>query len=266
MLNYKENNTGERIFADSAVHSIEEKLIYLKHLFAYDFVSLLIRKNMRVLDLGFGDGYGISYLANNNQESMFYGVEKDEAAFETAQYKYKSDNLILKKYDGNALPFETGFFDMVVSFQVIEHVANTRLFLSEIKRVLKPGGMAFLSTPNREYRLAPDQKPWNEFHLREYNKQMLEDELKSEFENFKIYGIAAKKEIMEIEYIRVQGARSDYLENPKKSFLSYHFNKITSALSRYILKLISYFLPQNKAEAHLLSCKDFFLSDTEPLP
>ena len=60
-------------------------------------------------------------------------------------------------------------FDSIVSFQVIEHIQDDMLFLKEIHRVLKPGGIALLTTPNR--RMSLSRNPW---HIREY----LSDELK----------------------------------------------------------------------------------------
>src|SRR5690606_4123973 len=54
-------------------------------------------------------------------------------------------------------------FDTVVSFQVIEHIKDDRLFLQEIHRVLRPGGIAMITTPNRSMSLT--RNPW---HVREY--------------------------------------------------------------------------------------------------
>ena len=61
-------------------------------------------------------------------------------------------------------------FDTVVSFQVIEHIKNDELFLSEIQRILKPGGKAILSTPNIKMTLS--RNPW---HEREYTADQLAD-------------------------------------------------------------------------------------------
>lgn len=82
-------------------------------------------------------------------------------------------------------------YDSVVSFQVIEHIQDDMLFLKEIHRVLKPGGVALLTTPNRKMSLT--RNPW---HIREY----LPHELKTLAENFfssvQIKGIAGNEKVM----------------------------------------------------------------------
>src|SRR5690606_22611315 len=69
-------------------------------------------------------------------------------------------------YVSNIPPFHdlgNDTYDSVVSFQVIEHIRDDLFFLQEIHRVLKPGGIALLTTPNR--RMSLTRTPW---HVREY--------------------------------------------------------------------------------------------------
>lgn len=99
---------------------------------------------------------------------------------------------------------------MVISFQVIEHVANVKQYLKNIKRVLKNDGIIILTTPSRTHRLAEGQKPWNNEHIREYNSQTLGDELSVVFKNYKIQSITAKQEILDIEFDRVASNRKDF--------------------------------------------------------
>jgi 2-polyprenyl-3-methyl-5-hydroxy-6-metoxy-1,4-benzoquinol methylase len=61
-------------------------------------------------------------------------------------------------------------FDVVVSFQVIEHIRNDRQYIKEIYRVLKPGGKALITTPNIKMSLS--RNPW---HIREYTAVELSD-------------------------------------------------------------------------------------------
>jgi SAM-dependent methyltransferase len=58
-------------------------------------------------------------------------------------------------------------FDAVVSFETVEHISDDRAFLTEVRRVLRPGGLLLLSTPNKDV-TSPDGPPANPFHVREY--------------------------------------------------------------------------------------------------
>jgi SAM-dependent methyltransferase len=104
------------------------------------------------------------------------------------------------------MPFADGSFDAAVSFQVIEHVRDDAAFVSEIRRVLKPGAVVLLTTPNRTYRLRPGQKPWNRFHLREYSAPELEALLRGSFRQNAVWGIRGSDEVQEIEHARVRWA------------------------------------------------------------
>ena len=108
--------------------------------------------------------------------------------------------------DGTKLPFKSESFDCVVSFQVIEHIEpKTALtYLSEIKRVLKNGGIFICSTPNKKLRLLPFQKPWNPEHKKEYTRKEFEKLLNKVFENVEVYGLSASEKVLSIERARVK--------------------------------------------------------------
>jgi hypothetical protein len=89
-------------------------------------------------------------------------------------------------YDGRNLP--DGPFELVVSFQVIEHVPNPDPWLAEIARV---GRRAMFATPNRIHRLREGQRPWNRYHVREYTADELRAELTAHFAEVTIWGVRA---------------------------------------------------------------------------
>jgi SAM-dependent methyltransferase len=72
--------------------------------------------------------------------------------------------------DGLALPFGNESFDSVVSFQVMEHVTDPRLFLSEAFRVMKPGGTALLTTP---FMWGEHEQPHDYFRYTRYGLRYL---------------------------------------------------------------------------------------------
>jgi len=93
-----------------------------------------------------------------------------------------------------------------MSFQVIEHIApKTALnYLVEIKRVMKPGGVFILSTPNSRLRLLSFQKPWNPEHKKEYKNGELKTLLSKAFQEVKVYGLCTSEEVLSIEKNRVK--------------------------------------------------------------
>jgi SAM-dependent methyltransferase len=80
---------------------------------------------------------------------------------------------------------------VVVSFQVIEHIENDKLYLQEINRVLKPGGLAMITTPNRSLSLT--RNPW---HIREYLPDELQILAASVFREVKLKGISGNAKVM----------------------------------------------------------------------
>jgi methionine biosynthesis protein MetW len=98
-----------------------------------------------LLDCGCGDGSFTAQLAKQVNSVSTYGVEWDGSRVEEASRR----GVIAALADLNAgLPFRDASFDVVHSNQVIEHLQATDLFLRETRRVLKPGGLAVLSTNN----------------------------------------------------------------------------------------------------------------------
>ena len=128
-------------------------MAYLQRLFAEtglankaDILDTLEpRPGGRLLDCGCGDGEFTARLARRAQVSEPYGIECVDERIEEATAR----GIIVTKADLNEpFPYQDGFFDIVHSNQVIEHLVKTDLFLREIKRVLRSDGYAILSTNN----------------------------------------------------------------------------------------------------------------------
>jgi len=97
-------------------------------------------RGYRVLDIGCGNGDISAYFALNNEQ---YGVDVSD------RRRVKNSTFDFSIVTSEALPFDDGFFDVVISHHVIEHVNDQKLHLREIHRVLKSDGSAYLATPNR---------------------------------------------------------------------------------------------------------------------
>ena len=135
--------TGERL-----VTSVASEYTLYEHLHWYA-AAQIISQNKTVLDIASGEGYG-SYLLSKNA-AYVYGVDIAEAAVNHAQEKYatRRPNLIFKQGSTSGIPLENGTIDLVVSFETIEHHDEHEQMISEIKRVLKPGGVLLISSPNK---------------------------------------------------------------------------------------------------------------------
>jgi SAM-dependent methyltransferase len=175
------------------------------HLYAYSLVRAYSHPNHKVLEVGFGEGYGSSIVREWVRE--YHGVEVSPEAVAHATSKYANRQVAFHHYSGAVLPFEDGEFDLVISFQVIEHVQDTCGYLREIRRVARKGATILIVTPNRNHRLADGERPWNRYHVREYSPAELKGLLLEELSEVELFGIHGTPFIDELEKSRVRRAR-----------------------------------------------------------
>ena len=122
----------------------------------------------RVLDAGCGSGYGTAHLAGLDPALQVVGMDHSEEALAYARGHYAGPNLRFTHGDCLALEFADGEFDLVVAFEVLEHLTEPASFLQEARRVLRPSGHLLVSTPNRHY-YSEERGYVNPFHTREYD-------------------------------------------------------------------------------------------------
>lgn len=129
----------------------------------------------KILDVGFGLGYGITILSIN--ASSVAGIDVDRNCVDYCKGALIDRNpkiTTLAHYDGKIIPFERNSFDIVTCIDVLEHVKDYNEFLSELMRVAQKG--VFISTPNRRPEFTnKDGTPKNYWHLREWNYDELKD-------------------------------------------------------------------------------------------
>jgi SAM-dependent methyltransferase len=197
-------DTSERILPGRQV-SVRQHLLYLRHEFAYDYVAGELGRSGRVIEVGCGAGYGSTRLCGH--ASRFVGLDVDSEVIAHAKSANVSVAAEFRVYDGVRIPFGDASFDAAVSFQVVEHVSDDVGYVAEIARVLAPGGILYLTTPNRLTRVDPGRKPWNRYHLREYTPTELAALLNREFADVQVLGVRATDEVEQIEHERLRSIR-----------------------------------------------------------
>ena len=151
--------------------------------FHYQLATKYLNKNDKLLDIACGDGYGLSYLSN--YAKYVNGADISSEVILKAKEKYKEIyNIQLHVEDVTNMTFKDNAFDVVTSFETIEHV-NSELYLKEIRRVLKPGGKLILSTPQNSL----GHIPINAGHNHEYSLKEIRNITSKYFRIQKIIGI-----------------------------------------------------------------------------
>ncbi|MCL6444422.1 MAG: methyltransferase domain-containing protein [Alicyclobacillus sp.] len=150
----------ERLLPDSDDH-----MELLFHWHRYLAVTELCRERT-VLDVACGDGYGSHLLARSALRVV--GVDINPHCIQEAERKYFADNLQFVGASAEKLPFPSNSFDVVVSFETIEHLDREmqHRFITEVLRVLKPSGIFIVSTPDRlRTEKFPTKNPYHIYEL-----------------------------------------------------------------------------------------------------
>lgn len=171
-----DKNFEERFLSEG---ESRDNIIYDEHFVRYELARTLVSGKV-VLDIASGTGYG-SHILSKSYANKVVGVDVSKEAVRLASEKFKNDNLDFVVGDAESLSFEDDSFDLVVSFETIEHLQNPQKFLEEIKRVLKNDGHLLISTPN--YDVSKNQNP---YHLKEYTKEEFERILEGCFKKVRV--------------------------------------------------------------------------------
>jgi SAM-dependent methyltransferase len=183
--------TGERTIPGLA----EENYWFRRHEVVYE--RLADRCAGRdVLEAGCGEGYGADLIADVARRVI--GLDYDESAVAHVKARYPRVEML----HGNlaSLPLPDAAVDVVVNFQVIEHLWDQGQFVTECLRVLRPGGLLLMSTPNRITFSPGRDTPINPFHTRELNAAELTDLLTSAgFRIEGVYGVFHGRRLAELD-------------------------------------------------------------------
>lgn len=123
-----------------------DRVSYHHHLARYRFAFGQMKGGEWVLDAGCGTGYGSRLL--REKAATVVGIDNSPLAVEYAREHFAGPGVTFARMDCQRLAFPAARFDLMVCFEVFEHLENHDEFLKECLRVLGPGGTLILSTPN----------------------------------------------------------------------------------------------------------------------
>jgi SAM-dependent methyltransferase len=152
--------TGERTIPDLDI----ENYWFRRHQVVYQRLATLC-VGRDVLEAGCGEGYGADLIAGSARRVV--AVDYDEAAVAHVRGRYPRVEVMQANLA--ELPLPDASMDVVVNFQVIEHLWDQGQFVRECARVLRPSGLLLISTPNRITFSPGRDTPINPFHTRELN-------------------------------------------------------------------------------------------------
>jgi ubiquinone/menaquinone biosynthesis C-methylase UbiE len=165
-------NHGERFVP------YDSNQIFTEHMHRYYFAKQFV-KGLKVLDVACGEGYGSFILA---EDAVFVtGVDISNDAIEHASKKYVKNNLNFIQGKAQDIQVESNSFDVVISFETIEHHDQHYEMISEIKRVLSPNGILIISSPDKKY-YSELKKYKNPFHIKELYKSEFSALISSNFQ------------------------------------------------------------------------------------
>ncbi len=177
MATYTTEIASDKLVSDNPIH----QRLLKAYIAAQPWIS------GKLLEVGCGEGRGVDTLLP--LADSYLGLDKIQEVIHELKVRFPKvefQQAVIPPFKGIA----DNSFDTIVSFQVIEHIPNDRLFLEEIYRVLKPGGKAVISTPNINHTLS--RNPW---HEREYTPQQLIDLCSSIFDSVEAKGVGGNDKV-----------------------------------------------------------------------
>ncbi|OGL39924.1 MAG: hypothetical protein A3C43_06325 [Candidatus Schekmanbacteria bacterium RIFCSPHIGHO2_02_FULL_38_11] len=158
--------------------------IFYEHLHRYLFAQKLI-EGKRILDLGCGEGYGSFLLAMN--ASLTTGLDLSKEAIQNTKIKYRKENLNFIVGSCGYIPFKNNSFDVVVSFEVIEHIEDQVGMIKEVFRILSRDGILVISSPDKRF-FSEKEGILNKFHVKELYREEFVNLLKEHFSEVFLFG------------------------------------------------------------------------------
>ncbi|HYC00266.1 MAG TPA: class I SAM-dependent methyltransferase [Candidatus Limnocylindrales bacterium] len=221
---------------------------FARHVAAYRFASTL-SAGKRVLDAGCGEGFGTQIIADVAKEVV--GVDYSDQAISECRRLWSKPNLRFQQVDLTRPGSFTDTFDVVLNFQVIEHIADPLPFLRGLHARLAPEGVLIMTTPNRLRTVSE-----NPYHVREYTGPELHSLLAGVFGRVEMQGMHGNQKVEEFEAGRARAVRNILRLDPlgvrnmlPRSVVNFAFARLAKVVRRQAR-------PQGAAE---IVPEDFFV-------
>lgn len=189
--------TGERTLPDVP----EENYWYQRHLVVYEWIATRV-DGLHVVDVASGEGYGADVLAA--RAASVLGIEPNPEAFEHAVARYP--RVTFRRDIAETFVEEC---DAITFLQTIEHVPDPDAVLEHFKSQLRPGGVAYVSTPNL-LTIAPEgaEKSGNPWHVKEYRAEEFRELCERHFSRVEILGLFHARKLR-VHELAIRHARWD---------------------------------------------------------
>lgn len=166
---------------DPMVHQQLARLLFLP--------VLVDLKSKRVLEFGCGSGLNCDFLQQRYQPRVVVGFDISKDSVELAQKQYTGLTVRCADACDSSLDLSIGAWDLIISFEVLEHVPDMETFAKNIRRHLAPAGVALISTPNRNvFSIGHEPSPVNREHVKELSRAEFERLLQPYFSEIQIWG------------------------------------------------------------------------------
>ena len=238
---------------ERADDSMANNVTYQRCLYAYDFAVPYI-KDKKVADVGCGLAYGTSLMATHASEIT--GIDYDSDTIATNKNRYRQIvNLDFIQSSVPPLPLANNSIDVVTAFQFIEHIHKRKEFIKDALRVLRPGGVLLMTTPNARKSLAR-----NPFHVHEYTFDEMMKELQSTAADFVLKGLQGDEKVNSYYHENGKWVRRilkfDVLGLHKKlpaELLTVPYNWITNLMRKNLMTKVNHTLD--------ISTRNFFIQE-----
>jgi ubiquinone/menaquinone biosynthesis C-methylase UbiE len=213
---------------------------WYEHWHRYHFIKDLV-KGKRVCDIACGEGYGSALLASCADSVT--GVDIASDVISSANEKYKNiSNLSYLQSNALKTSFKDNSFDVIVSFETLEHLNEQDQLLDEFKRVLSDDGLLIISTPDKDVYSEID-KEHNQFHVKELTQLEFNELISSKFQFNKTYGqqfqlMSVIENLDTIEY--------DDKNNTKESVYVEENNEFEASINKSSAKYLIKFCSNNE--------------------
>jgi SAM-dependent methyltransferase len=189
--------TGERTLPDVP----EENYWYQRHLVVYEWIATRVG-GLHVVDVASGEGYGANVLAE--RAGSVLGIEPNPEAYEHAVARYP--RVTFRRDIAETFVEEC---DAITFLQTIEHVPDPDAVLEHFKAQLRPGGTAYVSTPNL-LTIAPEgaEKSGNPWHVKEYRAEEFRELCERHFASVEVLGLFHARKLR-VHELAIRHARWD---------------------------------------------------------